>query len=229
MEAVHRFTLILSLFLFAVDASAVTIVHTDDLEDGSTMGWSIGVSLSTATSVVPGGGLGRGANKYLQLTATGIPGSMGRLIALNGSSNWTGDYLGIAGITMDVNNFGRRDLFLRLLFEEHAGNRRPVNRALSADPVVVPANSGWHSVRFPINEASLLAPIGTVAGALAGADSLRILYNPDPVSAGSPDSPSVDAVLGVDKVTAMPEPRSFALLASGFGALLLRKRIFANR
>jgi hypothetical protein len=163
---------------------------------------------------------------YLLLSATGEPDQPGgKLVANNASANWTGNYLGISAIRMDVNNFGPSALELRLLFEDFEGPGPPVNLALSTEPASVPAGSGWVGVTFPIHPGALTASLGTAAGALMNTDVLRIFHNPAPEFLGPPSSiPEVIANLGVDNITAVPEPGPLALFAAGVAGLALLRR-----
>ena len=70
---------------------------------------------------------------------------------------------------MDVNNSGPSDLHLHLLFEDFGGMGPPLNLALSADAIIVPANSGWQAVSFDVTPGGLIQGLfGTVSGALMG-------------------------------------------------------------
>jgi hypothetical protein len=128
---------------------------------------------------------------------------------------------------MDVNNFGPEDLHLRLLFEAFSMPGPPDHLALSANAVVVPANSGWTRIQFPITPADLVIDtFGTVTGALTDMDTLRIFHNPDPTFPGpGVGIPTVNVTLGVDNITALvPEPGTVWLLAGGLLAFLARFR-----
>jgi hypothetical protein len=216
--------------LSPISAFAVPILP-DTFEDGTTMGWGVpGVSPNPPTNIATGGPAGAGDN-FLQLVANGSGGPGGRLSVLN-SLQWTGDYLaaGIAGIAMDVNNFGPADLVLRLLLEDFEGMGPPENLALTVLDVVVPANSGWMSVFFDLSPAHLTVDtFGTVVGALSDVDTLRIFHNPNPAFPGpGVGIPPVTVTLGIDNIAAVqaqvPEPASILLLSGGFVAALMRRR-----
>jgi hypothetical protein len=218
----------LLLIVAAGSLPAVSIYQVDTFQDGTTLGWFVpGASPNPPVNVATGGPAGAG-DAYLRLAATGGATAGGRLAVLN-ESQWAGNYLaaGIAAIRMNANNFGPEDLYLRLLFEDFGPlPGPPVNLALSANAVVVPANSGWMTVQFPIAPGDLMPEtFGTVVGALTDTNTLRIFHNPMPAFPGpGVGIPSVSAVLGVDNIAAIPEPGTWALLAGGFLLLLSRRR-----
>ena len=185
--------------------SAAAIGQIDTFEDGTTMGWfDPGASPSPPSNQSTGGPAGVG-DSYLRLIALGGGGAGSRLAVLN-DSQWTGNYLaaGIGLIRMDINNFGPSALSLRLLFEDFDGPGPPVNLALSANAVFVPAGSGWITVDFPITPADLVPEtFGTVIGALTSVDTLRIFHNPNPTFPGpGVGIPAVVVTLGV--ITSRP-------------------------
>jgi hypothetical protein len=212
---------LVTAMLVPLVAPAVTIGNVDTFEDGTTMGWHVGMPLPFTPLNITTGGPGGAGDSFMQLTATGVAGQPGsRLSVLNTSSNWTGNYLGIPAIQMDVNNFGPDDLSLRLLFEDLAGLGPPVNLALT-NAAFIPANSGWRRISFSIEPADLIGtPFGTITGALMNTDTLRMFHNPGPFFFGPPDSsPVVDVVLGVDNIAPVPEPSTVALLGLGLTAM----------
>ena len=223
-----------SLITSTASAAPLTI---DDFEDGTTEGWTVGdpdAHPDAPENIASGGPAGAG-DAYLQIDALGGNGPGSRLSVLN-LSQWTGDFTGVTAIGMDVNNFGPDDLTLRLLFVNFADTPGPpTDVAWTVDPVFVPAGSGWNDVLFSLSLANLFAPIGTVAGALADVDELRLFHNPNP-SFGGPGNgaPAVVATLGIDNIgavtdtTPIPEPSSMLLMLAGLGAGA-RKMIRAKR
>ena len=207
-------------------ASAI-VGQTDNFEDGTTMGWFVPGDSSNVPSNQPSGGPGGSGDAYLRLVSqAGLVGAGSHLSALN-DSQWAGNYLaaGVSLIRMDVNNFGPSDLYLGLLFEDFAGAGPPVNLALSANAIFVPANSGWLSVQFPVATANLIAVLGTANGALTSTDTLRIFHNFNPEFPGpGAGIPTVTAVLGIDNITVVPEPATLSFLAGGLLALFVRRR-----
>lgn len=218
----------LAPLLAATPAGAqVRLGHRDDFEDGTTAGWRVGGGPVGGTHPAPPRVVAdgrRGADDdFLLLTAIGggigdvpVPGS--RLSAFNTGSAWTGDYraAGVGAVSMWVNNLGTTELFLRLAivdFPDVPGP--PVGAALSFAPVALPGSSGWTRVTFSLHPRALVGAFGTGLGTLRSVDELRLYHRTD---VGFPPE-SVVAQLGVDDVTAVPEPSTVALLGGGLLAL----------
>lgn len=211
--------------LAAGDASAVSVGQFDTFEDGTTQGWVIALQgAAPPAAALPinastGGPAGLDDN-FLRLTSTGSFGPGGRLIGIN-VTQWTGDFLaaGVLAISADVINLGATDVSLRLAVGDPSG-ASVENRAFSTNAIVLPGGSGWTHVVFPITPDDLSPIFGDAASALAGVTELRILHSP---SGGYQATPSI-AQIGVDNVTALPEPGTGALLGLGVVALAARRR-----
>lgn len=191
--------------VFAGSAGAVSLGQVDDFSSG-TAGWSSGVANPFPPVVLPGGGPGGAADPFLAVASTGAFGPASKLVVLAGPQ-WGGDYLaaGVTALRMDLANFGNTDLTLRLRFEGTGV------LAWSRDAVLLPAQSGWQSVLFPLAGAAL---DGNPAAALAATTLMRLYHG----GAAFPPQP-LAASLGIATVAAVPEPAT-ALLAAA-GALLL--------
>lgn len=211
----------------------------DTFQNGTTQGWIVGDPSHPAPpfNVATGGPAGADDN-YLRLTAiggAGAPPSPGSRLAAFNTTQWTGNYFTgrVAGISMDVRNFGPSSVSLRLLFAANFGMMGPADVAFSTDAVTLAAGSDWTSVFFPIvGPGALSTLIGTAAGALSSAQELRIFHNPSPIFTGPPNSsPPVEAVVGIDNIAAVaiPEPSTVVLLGSGVLALAALRRRAARR
>ncbi len=202
-----------ALALIPWGAQAITFGQLDDFQDGSTQGWGSGAANAAPPVNVGSGGPAGAGDGYLLVTATGVRGPGGKLVTLSGPA-WTGNYLaaGVSGIVMDVANFGSTDLSLRLYLLGEAGAS-----AVSLQPFVLPAGSGWAHAFFDLSPAALS---GDAADALANVTSLRLFHGPDAFYPGT----DIAARLGVDNIGAVPEPAPALLLAAGLVAVAWRRR-----
>ena len=199
----HALRLMVLLLLIGYSPSLVwglSIGQRDTFEDGTTNGWTVGSNIGS-------GGPGGAADKFLELTG----GPATQLVALN-SAQWSGNFIaaGVSGIAMDVKNLGQVDLSLRLAFSDGGGNV-----GFSTVPQFLPVGGGWISILLPTTVADLTAESGSVAAALQNTTRLRLYHGVDPEFPGDP----VAGTLGVDNITATPEPTSVVLLGSGLLAL----------
>lgn len=197
-------------------AAADPVLFQIDTFEGGSEGWFTGGPLipPQPAPVVGGGPTGN----FMLLTAVGGFGPNSRLSVTN-ASQWAGNYIaaGVNLITMDLNNFGMTDLYLRLVFEDPMMGP-PTNVAFSTVPVFLAAGSGWTSVSFFIGADNLTPGLGSVNAALTGATAIRLYHSQDP-NFPNPFNPipSINAQLGVDNIqaTAVPEPTTVVLLVTG--------------
>ncbi|MBC7784643.1 MAG: hypothetical protein H7144_12465 [Burkholderiales bacterium] len=206
--------------MISASAYAVVLGQTDTFEDATVQGWVVAVGGATSpappANIATGGPAGANDN-FLQLTSLGGGGAGSRLIAFN-LTQWSGNFTtaGITGIKMHLNNSGAEELSLRLGVATGVAPSS-TNLAISSSAIIVPAGSGWVTAEFLFGGANLTATAGTVAAALAGATEIRLFHS---TSANFPGSP-IAATLGVDNVTAVPEPTALGVIV---GALLVSHR-----
>lgn len=203
----------------ALPAGAVSLGQTDHFNGGLTAGWASGAANPNPPVGVASGGPGGAGDGYLHIPSNGAGGAGGRLVVFSGDA-WAGNYsaAGISAITMDVNNLGLTDLSLRLYFENASA------AAYSLQAISLPAGSGWTPVRFDIQPSALS---GAAAAALASALDFRLYHSP---AAGAPQAaPFIAASLGIDRVSAVPEPAAAGLMALGLGLGLAAHRAGPRR
>ena len=209
-------SLLCGTFLLAgASLSAVTLGQFDDFQDLTPQFWMSGAPNPNPPSIVADGGPAGAGDAFLQIVSTGGGGPGSRLVSFNGAQ-WSGDYLGggISGLQMNLSNNGPSPLEIRLNFQGSGGNFS------SVAGVPVPVGSGWQSVFFPIGAGDLTGG-SNYAATMTAVNQLRILHNTVPNRRGAP----VVGSLGVDNLTAIPEPAHYGLaLASAFGILLCLRR-----
>jgi hypothetical protein len=181
-------------------AEVIPIGQTDNFNVvGALENWGGG---ATRTNIASGGPDG---SRYLQIS----PGGQGKVGAYN-LSQWAGDYLtaGITGIAMDAKNDGPQTVELRLLFLRGSDEYAAIN------PLVLPAGSGWQHYVFGVSAGDLTQVAGTnsLSYVLAGVNRLLMHHDPNPPNSTSGGSPAVNATVGIDNITAVPEPATWLLL-----------------
>ncbi len=185
-------------------ARAIVIAQVDNFQDGTLMNWSGG---SSPTNISTGGPAGTG-DRYLRINSAG--GSLGTFNA----SQWSGDYsaAGVTGVSAALRNQGVTALQVRIMLVSSAGGNFTSTTAIS-----LPADNLWHPATFLLNAANLTDVSGgggDLSTTLANVERILIRHQSGtPLGAGS--STPVTGTLGLDNITAVPEPVSFALIAAG--------------
>ena len=208
-------------------ASAVTVGQTDDFEDSTLQSWEAGggSNPNPPTNISTGGPAGVG-DQFLRLTSSGSSGAGGRLVVFN-ADQWTGDYLAdsIDSIRMQVRNFGATNLVLRMILE----NANAGDSLGTISPVNVPAGGGWTTVSFSLASANLMG--GDYTSVMEDVTTFNLVHSPSSITARS-SAPNIAAQLGIDNITAVPEPGGIVMALAGWTLLTsmaVRRRASSRR
>ena len=197
-------------------AFAVVAGQVDTFQNGTTAGWTDGHGGDNVANIATGGPAGTG-DRYLQVSSGSFD-SESRLVSFN-QSQWLGNYVStkVAGLTMDLKNFGTTSLPIRIAIREgSSGSGTPGYASTTA--FSLPNDGQWHKSVFFSLTASTMTPINsprTFSTDLASVLDFRLLSSISPSTIGD----SLNARIGVDNITAVPEPGS-ARLAALAGLLL---------
>jgi hypothetical protein len=201
---------------FAGSARAIVVGQVDNFEDGTTQSWANGGSPGAppVLNIDTGGPAGVDDN-FMQIAADGD--GAGQFLTVFNRDQWLGNYItaGVTAIEIDLKNFSKVDLNIRLGFKESTdpGASGYLSAAFSLS-----AGSGWQHAIFLINPGSMIA-VGSPAdfnSFFAGNfGEMRIINE---AGTGNLNGDVVVAEMGIDNIHAVPEPGS-ALLLSMAGAI----------
>lgn len=218
----HLLALVAAMSLLTQANAATLLTQVDDFSVGA-FGWG------PLGGVLAGGGPAGAGDAYFAYESRGGGGSGSRMVVVNEDSGnqWQGDYLaeGLTGFELDVLNDGQTDINLRIAIANGT------TWFASSDPVIVSPGSGWNSVAFQIDAASMTGLGGsdsfdTVA---ANVQRIRILSSvglPSVAIQGGARGDAIAASIGLDNIRAIgaPEPGSLAIGVAGIAAAAIRRR-----
>ncbi len=223
------------LVLAASPASALSLGQVDTFFDGAggNLNWVNGAS---QVSVVGSGGPGGAGDAYLQVTSNGGSGAGSRLVAQNYQvlpsfiSQWVGNYIatGVNGISFDLLNQSAVTLTIRLAFKTDTG--QTASGYLSQAITIAPGGS-WQHFSIAITPGTMTAIGGPAAYSTFFAGNFTELRFINETGSSTLNGDPVVAVLGIDNITAVPEPTTLALGAVGLvylGSRVLRRKLRAR-
>jgi hypothetical protein len=205
-------------------AFAVTKGQKDDFENGTTQSWRVGSRGTGGGSPVnvATGGPGGASDNYMRLTSTGSFGALSKLVVFN-DSQWTGPYDStVAGVSMQLANFGATALKMRIALQDNSFNTY-VSKAFDLAP-----DGQWRTASWVLNTADFTSPTGgNINTGRNGIREVRILHS---VGGSGLTGDPIAATVGVDNITAtaVPEPGVAGLAAVGMLAALGRRRRLAD-
>jgi hypothetical protein len=222
MHSIRRLILsLLGIFLLvtASSASAITLGQVDDFDSGDEANWG-----PSFVDVIPDGGPDGAGDGYLRY-ANGGGGSGGKMHVRN-TEQWAGDYAtaGVTGISFYAINLGETNLNVRVAIGNGTGGR-PADDGTwysSTTAVTLAPGSGWTLLTMDLSELTLTQVEGTesLSQLLLDVTHLRIVSSEEPANRGTNDL----GVIGLDDITAVPEPSVGMLVAIGLIGLGMRGR-----
>ncbi len=192
----------------------------DDFQSGTVNDWYGG----TITANV-GNGVGGAADRFLTVQTNGNTAGSGSHLAIhNSETRWNGNYIaeGVTGFTVDLRNMGTTTLNMRLVIFG-LGTRFTSTTGISIAP-----GSGWQHLTFPVSQTSLTRVLGTGAYADVVGSVNQIMFRHDD---GTPSSggTTVNGMVGIDNITAIPAPGAAGVLAAGMVIGARRRRPATTR
>jgi hypothetical protein len=202
-------------------ASAVTVDQIDTFQTGIDNwfagGLGFGVIPPIPPHVVPNGGPKGAGDQFMVVTSQGGNGPGSKLVAMN-LNQWAGNYFGVTGIEMDLQNMGTTDLTIRLLMEDPMGGP-PADEGVTTLGAFLPVGSGWTHFFFPLSTSALTMLGGDAATLLGNTTLLRIIDSPTPG-----DAVPIAGILGVDNIHAVPEPATVLFTGIALAGFALSRR-----
>lgn len=199
----HLYFILFILCPFNNSKGQISLSSINDFEDGTTMGWQVGVAGVQPVNVPTGGPNGADDN-YLSTTSTGGAGANNRLVIFNTGSTWNGNWTtaGVIFISFMARNPGGTDLTLRISLDGAGG------RISSTNGIALAAGSGWTRINIPVSVADFSLVGGSdIAATLSGVSVMRILHCALPSWQGD----IIAAALDIDVIQAAAGPLPVSL------------------
>ena len=211
-------------------ASAIEAGSVDDFEDMTTQGW--GSAVFGSSNPTPPQNIADpedAMNRILNIRSSGAGTAGSRLVGLGLGIQWDGDYpaAGVVAIELDAINLGSTDLFLRVALVTIS-----LEALVSAIALELPAAGPQETAQWVTHEFSLdLADLDCEGSCdaefvLGNVEELRILSS----AAGmTKKGDRIAASVGIDLISAVPEPASALQGAAALAALALLARAPRSR
>lgn len=215
--------LLVAFLLLVVTGSRGAIIlpgQVANFQDGTTQGWVTGPIAPAPSNIATGGPAGAG-DRYLQIT------SDGNHLAVFNPNQWAGDYqtAGVMDIGVDFRNPNPNTLAniadMRIVLFGPSGSRWSSTNFLTVAP-----DSLWHHYTFSLRQSDLTQVVvgDTYAGTITAVD--RLMFRHDNGVTPNQGGTFYNGSLGIDNVTALPEPAGLLSMIGmvGVGALRRHRR-----
>jgi hypothetical protein len=182
-------------------AQTISLGQKDDFQSLMTMGWTMGLNSPQLPFVVSTGGPQGANDAFVEAVSTGTSGANSKMIMFN-AQQWTGNYIsaGVTSITTEMANLGPNPLYMRVAIQDSFGSEYGSTTAFP-----LPADGHWYPVTFDMTASgmSFIQGGSSLTTALSNVGVLRILSAKNgPQFIGD----TVQATLGADDISAVPEP-----------------------
>ena len=198
-----------------IAAFGINAGQVDNFQDGSLANWTSGGGGAGQVNVATGGPSGAN-DRFIQIASGATP-LAPRLLMFN-DTQWIGNYLaaGVTQVAIDLLNSGAAALPIRIAIREGTGGSTTPGYS-STNPFNLPSDGAWHHAVFLLDAADLTAvnspqPLATD---LASVKDFRVLSAAAPSTIGD----MLTAQIGIDNITAVPEPASALLMLSAVSVL----------
>jgi hypothetical protein len=198
-----------------IAAFGISAGQIDNFQDGSLANWTSGGGGAGQVNVATGGPSGAN-DRFIQIASGATP-LAPRLLMFN-DTQWIGNFsaAGVSQVAMDLLNSGTTALPIRIAIREGTGGSTTPGYS-STTPFNLPADGAWHHAVFLLDAADLTGVNSPQALAtdLANVKDFRVLSAAAPSTIGD----MLTAQIGIDNITAVPEPTSALLMLSAVSVL----------